>query len=399
MSVINKLYSAHLITPNTITVVFNHGSPATILRVGNEENYERVANLLREGRLSEVPSAVDKALQVTTHSKGKFNVQNGLVVIDGEELPHALSEKLLELVNAGEDTSSLENFWDNLSENPTQSSKDDLYEFLLHNQVPLTSDGCFVVYKKVGTDFKDLYTHTIDNSVGRVVSVPRESVDGDRNNTCSRGLHVAAFDYANNSYGSHSDIIIECKVNPADVVAVPPDYNQQKMRVCRYEVVRVVSEPQTSLTYKEMSEEDLFDDDMDMDELDEEKLECELKDLLYVPPATVKKGKITSRLVEKFRPFEVSTGSDGRLRIPGKAVRQLGTGVGSLVTAYIPRGGKTIKLVDSNEFVADNARVERLYSAQSDNSVRLSPDLLAEVGEAEVFKVSLVQGELRISPQ
>jgi hypothetical protein len=67
-------------------------------------------------------------------------------------------------------------------------------------------------------------------------------VDEDPNNTCSYGLHVANWDYAYNNYGGKSDIMLEVEVDPADVVAIPVDYNQSKMRVCKYKVINVVSQ-------------------------------------------------------------------------------------------------------------------------------------------------------------
>jgi hypothetical protein len=68
--------------------------------------------------------------------------------------------------------------------------------------------------------------------------MPRDRVTFDPNNGCSFGLHVGTFSYAN-SYGS---TVLEVHVNPRDVVSVPTDCQDQKMRTCRYEVVQVVSE-------------------------------------------------------------------------------------------------------------------------------------------------------------
>lgn len=35
------------------------------------------------------------------------------------------------------------------------------------------------------------------------------------------------------------DVLLEVKIHPKDVVAIPTDYNQQKMRVCEYTVLAV----------------------------------------------------------------------------------------------------------------------------------------------------------------
>jgi hypothetical protein len=69
------------------------------------------------------------------------------------------------------------------------------------------------------------------------VTMDRSKVDDDPQHTCSSGLHVCADEYLK-GYATGSDnrtLVVE--VNPADVVAVPYDYNFSKMRVCRYKVL------------------------------------------------------------------------------------------------------------------------------------------------------------------
>jgi hypothetical protein len=76
----------------------------------------------------------------------------------------------------------------------------------------------------------------MDNSVGRVVTMKREDCDSNPNVTCSRGLHCAAYSFARNGGG---DVVVDVKVNPKDVVAIPIDYDGQKMRVCEFKVVSI----------------------------------------------------------------------------------------------------------------------------------------------------------------
>lgn len=241
-----KFYKHHLITPSLLVVIFDHGAPVTILN--NNARYGEIKALLQGGRFDEIPMAVDLALQVEVKTKGKFRVVNGTVEIDGELLPPSLSDKLLELVEHGYKTDPLENFWDNLKQNPTESAREDLFGFLEANRVALTADGCFIAYKKVRDNYYDSYTgQTHLNRPGDVVEMPRDQVDADRRNTCSRGLHVAAWEYASNFSGERTMII---KINPRDVVAVPPDYNSQKMRVCRYTVLRETDSAYNESIYK-----------------------------------------------------------------------------------------------------------------------------------------------------
>lgn len=241
-----KIYKKHLITPKVIVVVWADGEPTSILN--NNARFNEIKQLLLEGRFEEVPEIVDLALAIETKTKGKFTVVNGCVEIDGELLPKSLSDKLIEFVENGLPTGPLENFWDNLKENPTDSAREDLFSFLEANRVPLTADGCFIAYKKVRDNYWDSYTgETYRNAPGAVISMSRQNVDADRRNTCSAGLHVAAWEYANGFSGQRTMIV---KVNPRDVVAVPPDYSHQKMRVCRYEVVRQTHKPYDGSIYQ-----------------------------------------------------------------------------------------------------------------------------------------------------
>ena len=342
MNYLNRTYNCHLITPRTVTVVFNEGDPVSIVRTNNNAaRFDMVVGLLRAKSWNKVPAAVDKALQIAIVSKGKFNVQQGNIVIDGVDLPEALSDKLLDLVDEDGDTVSLENFWDNLKENPTESSREDLYSFLDWNNVPITRDGCFIVYKKVNDDFWDSHTgKTHQSTVGSVVEMPRDKVDQNRNNTCSAGLHVAAFEYATGFSGTR---LLECKVNPRDVVAVPPDYDNQKMRVCRYEVLRETSSKYTAPVYEEAA-----------------------------PTARLGGGV--------FKPLRLSLDSRGRLRLPGAAVRRLGIGVGGLVCALVTTHSSRYILLQDAETAELPAwyKSMREYTVDKDNSIRLSDAMLAE---------------------
>jgi len=226
-------YEAHLITPQWITLIFDDTNPIFIAT--EDARYSKIRTMLQEKRFDEIPNTVDRSNQIVEYTKGKFLVKNGVVVINGESLPDALSDKLLELIDGDEDTTALERFWENLSKNPSDDSRRDLFAFLRANKIPITMTGCFIAYKKVRANYTDCHTGKISNKPGQIVKMPRNKVDADRNRTCSAGLHVAAFQYASGFGSGH---LLEIEINPRDVVAVPPDYNQQKMRVCRYRVIR-----------------------------------------------------------------------------------------------------------------------------------------------------------------
>jgi hypothetical protein len=83
----------------------------------------------------------------------------------------------------------------------------------------------------------------------------RKDCDPDRKNACSRGLHVAAFSYAHDQYSNGN--LIEVKVNPRDVVAVPEDHNNEKMRVCEYEVLAQIGEPRKAIIFPKFAVDNL----------------------------------------------------------------------------------------------------------------------------------------------
>jgi hypothetical protein len=76
------------------------------------------------------------------------------------------------------------------------------------------------------------------NRVGDTIEVQRRSVDDNRQNQCSHGLHIGSFDYAK-SWASDGQLLL-VRFNPADAVSVPQDSECQKLRVCKYEILEEV---------------------------------------------------------------------------------------------------------------------------------------------------------------
>lgn len=261
-----KLYRDHLICDSQLVVIFDWGSPITVMK-GNER-FEHIKSLLENGDTHNIADEVDQAFNLQKKMRGKFTVVGGLIEIDGELIPESLSDMLLKFLDANLDTAPLENFYENLKLNTVESARKDLFDFLRVNKVPLTVDGHFVAYKKVREDWWDSYTgRTHQNLPGVTIKMDRDKVDNDRRNTCSAGLHVAAWGYASGFTGTRTLMV---KVNPRDVVAVPPDYNQQKMRVCQYLVLGETSEPYAQSIYEEA-----MVDDTPTSELEEDVEEVE----------------------------------------------------------------------------------------------------------------------------
>lgn len=125
-------------------------------------------------------------------------------------------------------------FMDNISKNKLKDIRDELYQFMASGKMPITIDGCFLAYKRVRADFLDCHSGTMDNSPGKLVSMPQDKVDTNRHNECSRGLHFCSRDYLR-SFGGAKTVVV--KVNPRYVFAIPTDYNYAKGRASEYYVV------------------------------------------------------------------------------------------------------------------------------------------------------------------
>jgi hypothetical protein len=194
--------------------------------------------------------ALDVKVVVDSFSKS-FSVNSGFSVnildgvgtvqVRGSEYPlsNIIVDRIIKMAEQGFDAMPLVRFMGNLYDNPSKTAIDELFLFLDQSELPITSDGHFIAYKIVGNDYKDLYSQKFDNSVGAVCQMDRFAVDDVRTNTCSAGLHFCSHGYlphyGNGGAGESRCMLV--KINPADVVSIPNDYNNAKGRTCRYEVV------------------------------------------------------------------------------------------------------------------------------------------------------------------
>jgi len=219
-------------TEKHLTVVYN-GVP-TALSIGTGK-YAAAMRLIKKGD----KEGLIRLVTENPIKSNKIKVVKGKVVDKkGQEVPPVLIGKLLTFIDKKLPVGPYVKFLENIKLNPDQRSREQLFDYLKTNNYPITKDGCFIAYKYVKKDengkLVDNYSGTYDNSVGKVVAMDRSNCNPDPYQTCSRGLHVAAFEYASGG----GDVLLEVKVNPKDVVSVPIDYNRQKIRVCRYEVLR-----------------------------------------------------------------------------------------------------------------------------------------------------------------
>ena len=257
-----------LITPQNIVVNYD-GQTHSLLRT--DAYASKLIDALKNKQWKKIPDLISQAKRIETFSKGAFQVQDGEILIKGVKAPAILGRKIQEFAREGLPYQPLVAFAEKLNQNPSHRAVTELYTFLEKNNHPITENGCFIAYKRVRPNFLDIHSGTMDNSVGNLMVVPRNQVDEDSSRTCSYGLHVANWDYAANHFGGSGDIMLEVEVNPADVVAIPADYNSSKMRVCQYRVLAVVDQ-ENSTPLRVVSP--TYDPHQDVDD-DEDGEECE----------------------------------------------------------------------------------------------------------------------------
>ena len=221
----------YLIQGNNVVVVIDN-KPHTISKT--HITYQKVVDAIKAGDWAALPDIIEPKKVVLNYGQGNVEIQGETLFWKGKELHTTLASKMIAMLQEGFPIEPLVNFMDNLYQNPSKRAVDELYGFLEKGNLPITPEGHFLAYKKVRADYTDCHTGTMNNSIGQVVEMERYNVDDNRDNTCSTGLHFCSKDYLD-SFGGARTVIV--KINPADVVSIPSDYNATKGRACRYEVV------------------------------------------------------------------------------------------------------------------------------------------------------------------
>lgn len=243
--------------PSSVTVF--DGTPGGVVATNDHPNFQRILIALDNGdknvmNLFDIGKAIDvKFAQLSE----RISVRDGVVNFDGDAVDNALTEAILLFYSEdNEDFKPLVNFMEKVSNNPQLHSRLNLFRWLSKNKFGIHADGDLIAYKGVGSDFLSQssgeaivngkkHRGRIPNQPGTVVEMPRSAVAFDPAKGCSTGLHVANWSFAQGF--TNSGTVLAVKVNPRDVVSVPVDSGDQKMRVCRYHVIGKVERQQDKL--------------------------------------------------------------------------------------------------------------------------------------------------------
>lgn len=228
-----KTQIPYIMSDTSITVLLNN--KCHIIDISSPE-FIGVRDAVRDQDWARVERTIDRAAAINAYGKGKVVVKDGTVLYNGKPLHNALTTKMLNMMNQGFNITPLVNFLDRVMLNPSSTAVEELYLFLESGHIPISPDGYILAYKAVRHDYKDYHSGKFDNSVGSKHEMPRNQVDDNRHNTCSHGFHFCSLSYSKQFLRSGGHLMI-VKIDPADVVSIPSDYNNTKGRTWKYEVV------------------------------------------------------------------------------------------------------------------------------------------------------------------
>jgi len=261
-SIIAKIKGKSYVLP------INHPNAEKIEKLAEKANQypESIKQQILNAIEDRAECLADIKMYLKKHTSNLFNVdQDNNVYINGEKLPHCLGGRLVEyseVTNTLVKARALLKFWEKCKANPDPRAQSDLFLFLDHNGFPITDDGNFIGYKGVyfnGEKYLDNQTKSIDQSPGLTVEMPRSECNPDPEKTCSNGLHIATLDYAR-GIGNR---ILSVEVDPTDVVAIPTDYNRQKMRTCKFKSLEDLTKYTDKHKVKEFDNLFMIDDEDD----------------------------------------------------------------------------------------------------------------------------------------
>jgi hypothetical protein len=246
------------------TILFSDGEVINV--TSTHPSYAQIVKLLIEGTDDE-ESLLALTLPALTAGKSlnrlseRVIYDTGTIYFDGDPIDASIANHIVNIIQEGGNENSygaLVKFLEKLYQNPSEASRNSLYDFLVRNSFTITPDGDFLAYKGVNADGRSINSGygIVDgvvhqnarllNNVGSTLEMPRLKVDDDTGVGCSTGLHAGTYNYAKNFARG---MLLLVKINPRDVVSVPKDCNFQKIRTCRYVVLTQTEVKYEKTTY------------------------------------------------------------------------------------------------------------------------------------------------------
>lgn len=236
----------------SLTIILGDG---TIKSIGDDHpGFQSIVDALADKASDDtIRGLLDPANLIfakTSKVSERITLAGGTLLFDGDAVDGPLADFIVTIAQNSDTTASYEawvKFMENLANNPSQESKEHLFAFMTTHGLTVNADGHIILYKGVNANGTSIHAGpgivdgkqmngNLPNEVGSVLEFPRSKVDANRGVACSTGLHAGTFEYANSFARGR---LLTVAINPRDVVSVPSDYDNAKVRVSRYTVVEI----------------------------------------------------------------------------------------------------------------------------------------------------------------
>ena len=287
----------YMFTPNGISLLVNdtmHTIPS------DHANFGKIRDAIKSGDFDSIPALADvrSSVRKWLGTDPDFTLVGDRVMYLGVAYTDAITNKVLAMIDAGHSPDPIFKFLRKVELNPSATARAELLLFCTANGFLIDTEGNIIAYKSVSSTFHDIHSGTVcykpaalmdvgeraavnvsgpcgreKNVVVRVVdgqtvvSMPRNAVDDNRDRTCSYGLHFASYEYASSWAGSSGLVLLALAVNPAHVVSIPSDYNNQKGRTAQFSVITEIKNF-AKLPHKEVYTREDLDTPWDTDDCD-----------------------------------------------------------------------------------------------------------------------------------
>jgi len=228
----------YLLTNNSVTVYLS-GKP--LIASKDHPNWPKIVSKLKNEDTNGLADLFD-VIKTINSSNLDIRIEANKLFYKGIEIHNSIVSRIIRMIKDGFDVNFMILFLENLLQNPNENSIKELYDFMEHGNLPITTDGYLLAYKKVRSNYMDIHSGLFDNSIGKTLKMNRDSVDNNKDRTCSFGLHFCSYEYLKEFANSKDNRVLVLKINPKDVVSIPTDYNNTKGRCCKYEVLEDITE-------------------------------------------------------------------------------------------------------------------------------------------------------------
>jgi hypothetical protein len=235
-------------TPSFFSVTFiEEGRP--ILVMSTDDRYEKCLELYKNENYSGLKNFLcpDKALEQISDGDLIIDMDCGEILYKGDAVHNVVTGRIMDAIDGKLPYKHMLSFLKDTLVCDSFVVLNELYLFLESNEsMPIMEDGSFVAYRVVDQNYMSKHVNPDGsknrNMIGDVVTVERNKVNPDRNQTCAEGLHFCSYNYIPFYGWNETDRVMIVKVFPSDVISIPKDYNNAKGRCCKYEVIGEVAD-------------------------------------------------------------------------------------------------------------------------------------------------------------